>query len=115
MSVTKLGLLFIVALTTFVASPARAALPVLDIKVLSNRADLISGGEALVEIVLPAGVLSANVRVDVGGRDVTSSFAVRPSGRYLGRVDGLAVGDNALSARAKGAAAAKITITNHPN
>ena len=51
-------------------TPAGAAPPTLEIRVLSNRADLISGGEALVEVVVPAGVLAANVRMDVGGRDV---------------------------------------------
>src|SRR5437773_2465650 len=96
-------------------TPADAALPVLEIKILSNRADLISGGEALVEIVLPPRVLSADIRVDVDGRDVTSAFDVRPNGRYMGLVEGFAVGANVLSARAKGASAAQITITNHPN
>ena len=36
------------------AGPAAAAVPRID--VLSNRADLISGGDALVEVVLPRGV-----------------------------------------------------------
>ncbi|PYN94804.1 MAG: hypothetical protein DMD91_26995 [Candidatus Rokuibacteriota bacterium] len=102
------------ALAVLAPAPAATSAP-LEIKVLSNRADLISGGDALVEIALPPGVLSANVRVDVDGRDVTSAFAVRPNGRFMGLVEGLAVGDNVVSARAKGAAAAKITITNHPN
>ncbi|HEV7478238.1 MAG TPA: DUF6351 family protein, partial [Burkholderiales bacterium] len=95
-------------------SPASAAPPTLEIKVLSNRADLISGGEALAEVVVPAGVLATSVRMDVGGRDVTSSFAVRANGRFMGRVTGLALGSNVLSARAKGASAASITVTNHP-
>src|SRR5213596_3197339 len=63
-----------------------------DIKVLSNRADLISGGDALVEIVLPAGVDPASVRVDVDGRDVTAAFAVMsPMYRPLGRTAKAAV------------------------
>ncbi len=40
----------------------------LSIRVLSNRADLISGGDALVQVVMPAG---SQAKVDVGGRDVT--------------------------------------------
>jgi hypothetical protein len=47
------------------AAPAFAASPSPQIRVLSNRADLVSGGDALVEVV-PAGA-----RVEVGGRDVT--------------------------------------------
>ena len=82
----------------------------LSIRVLSNRADLISGGDALVQVVMPAG---STATVDVGGRDVTSAFGWRPDGRYLGVVDGLAVGKNLLTARV-GSAKSQITITNHP-
>jgi hypothetical protein len=85
----------------------------LSIDVLSNRADLISGGDALVEVHLPRGVSPSSVRVDVDGRDVTSSFAVRPDGRFLGVVTGLTVGENILRARVPHHGA-RITITNHP-
>ena len=46
-----------------------------EIKVLSNRADLVSGGDALVEIVLPGSAAATELRVYVDGRDV-SSFSV---------------------------------------
>ena len=85
----------------------------LEVKVLSNRADLISGGDALVEVVLPAKVLPSTVRVFVGGRDVTSAFALRSNGRLMGLVTGLAAGDSVLTVRAKGAARSQITLTNH--
>ena len=49
----------------------------LGIDVLSNRADLISAGDALVAVDVPAGVDPANVRVTDDGRDVTSAFALR--------------------------------------
>src|SRR5256885_10837337 len=94
-------------------APARAA-DRFDIAVLSNRADLISGGDALIEIVLPAGVDPARVRVDVDGRDVTAAFGVRPNGRYMGLVTGLAERANVLTARAPDGSGASITITNHP-
>jgi uncharacterized tannase-like protein DUF6351 len=106
----------VVLLFLFVAVPApgEAATPSLVIKVLSNRADLVSGGDALVEIVLPPLVPSAGVRVDVDGRDVTSAFAQRPNARFMGVLTGLKLGTNVVTARAKGAATAKIAITNHP-
>ena len=104
----------VVLLLAVFASLADAALPALSITVVSNRADLVSGGDALVEIVIPRGVLTATVKVDVDGRDVTAAFAQRPNGRFMGVVEGLKVGANVVSAKAKGAAAAKITITNHP-
>ncbi|HWY23596.1 MAG TPA: DUF6351 family protein, partial [Nevskia sp.] len=54
------------------------------IKVLSNRADLLSGGDALVEVVLPAGASASDVHVQLNGQDVTQAFALRANGRYLG-------------------------------
>ena len=94
------------------AAPALAA-DAPRIEVLSNRADLISGGDALVEVVPPSGVDAGALRVDVGGRDVTTAFAVRPNGRFIGLLTDLPEGDNVLTARAAGAAA-RLTIANHP-
>src|SRR3954471_1463856 len=81
------------------STEASAATPSLGVDVLSNRADLISAGEALVAVRVPAGVSTSNVRVFDDSRDVTSSFAVRPNGRFEGLVTGLAVGKNVLTAR----------------
>jgi hypothetical protein len=85
------------------------------ISVLSNRADLISAGDALVAVDLPAGVDPAAVKVFAGSRDVTSAFRIRPNGRYEGLVTGLALGANVLTVRSPGTDWAKITIANHPN
>jgi hypothetical protein len=81
------------------------------ITTLSNRADLVSDGDVLVRIDLPAGATGSTLKVDVGGRDVTSAF-VASNGGYVGRVTGLAVGANALNASADGASAATLTVTN---
>jgi len=93
----------------------------LRVKVLSNRADLISGGNALVEVVLPAEVNPDAVRVTVDGLDVTNAFAVRADGRFYGLINGLKVGDNEVMARVlptptspPGRTPALITINNHP-
>jgi Tannase-like family of unknown function (DUF6351) len=92
--------------------PAGAA-PI--IHVLSNRADLISGGDALVAIDLPAGVDPALVRVFVGRHSVQGDFAVRPNGRYEGLVTNLRNGKNALRVLLPDGTKAHVTITNHPN
>ena len=105
----------VIGMVVVTGSPAAApAADRFDVKVLSNRADLISGGDALVEVIVPTGVAASSVRVDVDGRDVTSSFAVRPNGRYMGLVTGLAERANRLTARGPDGASASITITNHP-
>jgi hypothetical protein len=96
------------------AVPPASAAGTIEIKVLSNRADLISGGDALVAIVLPAGVSASSIKVDVNGRDITSAFAIRPNGNFEGLVSGLAEGPNVLRALKKDRSGARITITNHP-
>src|SRR5712691_4681997 len=87
----------------------------LRIKTLSNRADLISGGDAYVEIVLPKRQSATALRVLLNGQDVRSAFAVRANGRVLGLVTGLVDGDNVLVASVgKESHAARLIITNHP-
>ena len=86
----------------------------LEIRTLGNRADLISGGDALVEVVVPAGVQAAGLKVDVDGRDVSSAFASRADGKLTGLVTGLANGANVISASAGGARTAQLTVTNAP-
>lgn len=111
--------LVLVPSTAMAAGPGSAEV---SIEVLSNRADLISGGDALVEILLNEGTDPARLRVTVNGNDVTTAFAVRDDGRIVGLVDGLALGDNELVAAIRpsaqssappGASSASITITNH--
>ncbi|MBV8462312.1 MAG: hypothetical protein JO368_03405, partial [Acidimicrobiales bacterium] len=103
-------------ITVVVAPVSRAANPAPTvIQVLSNRADLISGGEALVAVGLPAGTAPSTVRMTLGTHDITSDFAVRPNGRYEGLVTGLRLGDNVLAATMPDGSGARITITDHPN
>jgi hypothetical protein len=84
------------------------------IDVLSNRADLVSGGDALVAVKLAAGTDPATVRVHLNGDNITSAFATREDGSFSGLVTGLIVGKNVLTARAPGGAGRMIVITNHP-
>jgi uncharacterized tannase-like protein DUF6351 len=96
------------------AGPGRPSHAV-TIAVLSNRADLISGGDALIELLLPAGVSLSSLSIDRDGQDVTSDFAIRPSGRTMGVVTGLAVGTNVLTVRGPRVATSSVTIVNRPN
>ena len=86
-----------------------------EILVLSNRADLVSGGDALVQINVPDRVAPSSVHVTLNGSDVTSAFAVRTNGEFQGVVTGLAAGDNELVATMAKGPATHITITNHPS
>jgi hypothetical protein len=95
------------------AEPGSATAAPPEIVVLSNRADLISGGDALVEIKWPAGTDLAPTRVELNGVSIRPAFAMRPNGRFMGLVTGLKSGNNVLLARhADGGA--QIAITNYP-
>jgi hypothetical protein len=87
----------------------------LQIKTLSNRADLISGGDALVEIVVPASTATSldQLHVAVGTTDVSAKFALRANSRVIGVITGLADGDNTVTADLKGTNSASLKITNH--
>src|SRR4051794_15804728 len=104
----------LVPLTTQHAGATAAARPRLHVEVVSNRADLISGGDALVAVRVPRGVRPKDVTVTAGRRDVTRRFAKH--GRTLtGLVTGLRLGRTVVTATASKARAGRIAITNHPN
>jgi hypothetical protein len=83
------------------------------ITVLSNRADLVSGGEALVQVVVPPRVRPRSVMVTLDGRNVTRRFAVRSDGRFYGLLTGLRNGPNRLVARLRDGSGAVLRIVNH--
>lgn len=85
-----------------------------EIRTLSNRADMISGGDALVEVLLPPSGNAAGLRVLANGRDVSSSFRVTSDNRILGTITGLANGENTILASTDSTLAAALTITNAP-
>jgi hypothetical protein len=87
---------------------------VIAIEPLSTRADLVSGGDVLLELVLPTATTLADVTVDVDGRDVTDAFVTTEDGRVLGLVEGLAAGENRVRARTTGPESAVLTLRNHP-
>ena len=61
-----------------------------------------------------SGADASALSLDVGGKDVTSAFARRENGRFMGLVTGLANGDNVLTAKLADGSKSSITITNHP-
>src|SRR5438552_16263177 len=52
-----------------------------EIVTLSNRADLISGGDALVELRVPKSVALSQVRLSLNGRAVTGAVRADPTAR----------------------------------
>jgi hypothetical protein len=97
-----------------IAPAAADAMPAPRIKVLSNRADLVSGGDALVRVTLPRGVRASRLRLTAGRRNVTRALRRTGRRRLDGRVRGLRVGRVALTARIRDGSAARLLVTNHP-
>src|SRR5467141_748880 len=84
-----------------------------EIVTLSNRADLISGGDALVEVRVPKGVAPNQVRLSLNGHDVTATFRADPTARVMrGVLTGMVPGRNDFLADSKGRRAS-LAITNH--
>ncbi|MDM0074073.1 DUF6351 family protein [Variovorax sp. J2P1-59] len=84
---------------------------------LSTRADMVSGGSALVEIKMPTGSSTSAMKVTLGSADVTTAFKqTRGDGRTVGLVTGLANGANTLKVTSTDDSfrGASLTLTNHP-
>ena len=88
-----------------------------EINTLSNRADLVSDGNVLVEVRLPSNLKRKDVVVRLNGKVVTDQFQYDASERRLVSVlKGLVEGRNVLVADDNGRGKrpyASLTITNH--
>src|SRR5215467_12122113 len=72
------------------------------IRVLSSPPDLVSGGDALVQIQLGR-LHERDVRVTLNGQDITSDFhRTQMVGVLIGLVSGLRIGTNHLELLARG-------------
>ena len=84
------------------------------IRSLSTRPDRVSGGDVLLEISLPSAPRKGDVIVSLNGRVVTDAFHQTAPGTLVGLVSGLALGDNRLTAEAKGLGTGSLRLTNYP-
>jgi hypothetical protein len=94
----------------------------LEIKTLSSRPDLVSGGDALIEVRTPPRILVSQLVLTLNGKDVTTQLKPdRDTGRFRGVIGGMTVGENRLLAIIKaggksGAGAqASLTVKNYPS
>ena len=104
-----LGLAVALAASACVGTAPAQTSPGLEIVVLSSpRPDLVSGGDALVEVRGSHGP----VALTINGSPFSTLQADPKRGSYVALVAGLKPGPNALVARA-GTASAKLTVVNH--
>ncbi|MBQ0759897.1 MAG: hypothetical protein KBT72_09590 [Zhongshania sp.] len=83
------------------------------LRVLSNRPDMVSAGDVLVEVILENAAAAEELVLTRNGSDVTSVLQATADNplRLVGVVDGLAVGDNTLSTNIGN----DLTVVNHPS
>ncbi len=82
-----------------------------EIRILSSRPDLVSGGDALVEVVAPS---ASKVTLALNGADVSKELRIDPSTKtYRGLISGMVVGKNTLVTKA-GNREGSLTVTNYP-
>jgi hypothetical protein len=95
----------LLALFATTSAPAQTDQKTVAIRVLSSRANMVSGGDALLEITSPL-----SFRVTANGRDVTAEFkATRVANTWLGLIKDLPLGRSSIQA-----GGSRIEIVNHP-
>ena len=106
-----------IALLISIASStsAQSAKNGFEIRTASTRADLISGGDVLVQVTVPATVAAEKLAVSVNGRDVSGDFKLAShANTFIGLVKDLPIGRSEVAAGAKGQkAAVTLILTNH--
>ena len=112
-------LLSVCLLTTLVATEGETTPLNFEIVTLSNRADLISGGNALVEVRVPKNVPLKKVTLWLNGHEVTAAFQTNEvAGTMRGLLTGLVIGENEFLAdsngNGNGRPRATLRILNHP-
>ncbi len=102
--------IFLSATAWWVMLGSVAAAADIDIRVLSGRTGMVTGGNALVETNATLEKFSAGLN----GQDITRSFRTgKTPGTLIARVEGLRIGKNTLEVKsARGRA--KLELTNYP-
>ena len=86
------------------------------IKILSSPSYAVTGGDALVEVRIPASTPLNDVSIKLNFQDVTSLFRAADAFSLRGVIGGLKLGSNVLTAgpRSTGQILAKISVFNYP-
>lgn len=87
---------------------------VVEVRSLSGEPSLLSGGNALIELVLASPGSTEGLQVLLNGSDVSGEFDLRSDGRVVGLVRGMRPGENLLEARA-GESSVRLNLVNHPS
>jgi Tannase-like family of unknown function (DUF6351) len=89
----------------------------LEIKTVSSRPDLVSGGDALIEVKAPSGAQLSELTLTLNGKDVTNRLRLDTiSGGFRGLINEMVIGENKLLAKLRSPkpAQASLRLTNYP-
>lgn len=99
------------------STPEPTAPAPVQVLAVSSPSFAVSGGDALVEVVSATAPFQS-LLIKANGRDVTSAFSADArTGRMVGLVDGLNLGENTLTVESKDGSAVtpvSLELTNHP-
>src|ERR1700686_2168827 len=89
------------------------------ITVLSSRPEMVSGGDALVQVAVPPDAALDQAMIRLNGQDVSAMFHADAAAHALrGLVAGLKVGENTLAVfpdkKGQGRAADEMRLKNYP-
>ena len=89
---------------------------VLQLRVLSSRPDMVSGGDALIEVGLPGTSNLSDFNLQVNGKTVTENLSEVQPGVYRGKISNLKLGNNTVSAVLTQSEQSPVTLslTNYP-
>ena len=107
------ALILILAITAIDASAADQKFR---ITILSSRPDMVSGGDALVQIDAPPNLPAKQISIQLNGRDVAAAFRSDPTAHtWTGLVTELRPGENTLQVSDRKArdSAETLTLQNH--
>ncbi|TMH32225.1 MAG: hypothetical protein E6H66_14415, partial [Betaproteobacteria bacterium] len=86
----------------------------LAVEAVSNRADLVSGGDVLVRVILPPGVNANQAVLSLNGQPLANVLHAAPDGRgFLALVTGLSLGHNTVMLSG-GGSSVQLDVMNYP-
>jgi len=108
----SVALFVLVVMLSIALTNVASGAPSVEIKILSSKADMVSGGDALVQIT--GTIETEKISVWANGREVTSAFhGSSRTQTLIGLVEGLTVGKNRLEVKSGSEVLARLEIVNH--
>jgi hypothetical protein len=104
----------LVSLIAAASLPAKPHAQGIEIRTLSGKPDMVTGGDSLVQIGASGNIALEKITVTLNGKDATRAFRPDAATKVLiGHVEGLVLGNNTIEASLDGKSLAKLMLVNH--